>query len=92
MGIAFSDIYNDDERAELFTGRKQYVPEKSNDIREWMTVITHSDETSGRVAIIGDAVYRSDPGHRVTVRVREIVKEAKLEPVRYVSDLYRNQR
>lgn len=47
--------------------------------------MTNSSEAGGNTPTIADVVYQADPSHRITVRVRAIVDNATLEPVRSAS-------
>lgn len=79
------NLYDGEERADLFRGEKDKVPERMAQLASWMTLRTMSNgEEPGAVSqICTDVVYISDPARRVVIRVRGVVREANLVSARY---------
>lgn len=77
MTIPFLDVFDGDERKEIFTGDMSDVPSEEREFSTWLTVITYfNEEESSR--IYADVVYLANPQIRVTVRVKAMVREVKL--------------
>lgn len=74
MSITFRNLYDGNERKDLFVGDMRFVPTEDMDFSSWMTVITYFDEENERASITADLVYLTNPQLQVTVRLKAMVK------------------
>lgn len=78
MTLTYQDVYDGNERDELFTGDMRTVPPEDIDLRKWMTILTYYDEGNQRASVTADVVYLSNPQVQVTVRLMATVKGSNI--------------
>lgn len=82
--MQFEDLYDGRERANLFTGEKGVVPEDPDELRRWMTSVSHGDEGASFPEMFADAVYSTNTSQAVIIRLKGVVTAAVLGTPRYV--------
>lgn len=82
ISIAFQNLYDGNEREELFTGDMKLVPSDGRDFSSWLTIITHFDEHEEGGKITADVVYLNNPQVQVIVRVKAMVADTNIGSAR----------
>ena len=62
----------------------EVVPENTDGIMQWITVVNRQDEGDPHSDIYTDIVYVSNPHKRLVVRIRGMIKTCRLEGIRLV--------
>lgn len=71
--IIFEDVYDGNERNELFEGDMQTVPSDDRELSSWVTIVTYLDEGIHKGNIYADVVYIANPNIRLTIRIKAMV-------------------